>query len=100
MVFHVTQEAAGQLGRARAGRGLPDTVAVRVFGEPHPSGLALGLAFTEIPAEDDSVFSESGTRFFVGVEVAEALTEAVLDVEETVEGPKLVLIQPGTEEPI
>lgn len=91
-MFHVSRAAAIQLANARTDKGLPDTTGVRVFGEPRPGGaLALGLAFTEVPAEDDQVFVEGPTRVFVASEVSEPLADVTLDVEETPEGTQLVL---------
>ena len=93
-MLQVTSAAATQLAQARESQGIPDTFGVRVFGEPQPNGgISLGLAFAELPAEDDEVSEQEGTRIFVAPEVIEPLAAAALDVEETPEGAKLVLTQ-------
>ena len=53
--------------------------------------VAIGLAFTELPAEDDTVTGQGSTKMFVAAEVAEELSGLALDVEQSPEGPKLVL---------
>ena len=55
--------------------------------------MALGLAFAEVPAEDDQVTEQEGTRVFLAPEIVEPLASAALDVEQTPEGGKLVLTQ-------
>lgn len=97
-MFQVTEAAAVQLAEARSDRGIPDSAGIRVFGEPQGGNqMALGLAFTEVPAEDDVVIQQHGTAVFIASEVAGPLDEITLDVEETSEGPKLVLTsaEPG-----
>lgn len=93
--MQLTQAAARQVTSAREAQGVPDTFGLRVFGEPQPSGgTALGLAFVEVPAEDDEVTEQQGLRVFVAPEVVGPLASAALDVEETPQGAKLVLTQP------
>lgn len=99
-MFQVTDAAAAHLAEAARGRGLPDTVGIRVYGEPQSEGgLAVGLVFAEVPAEDDQVAEQSGTRVFLAPEVAGALSEVSLDLKETSEGPKLTLIYSDTGSP-
>jgi Fe-S cluster assembly iron-binding protein IscA len=57
--------------------------------------MAVGLAFAAVPAEDDEVTEQEGTRMFVAPEVVEPLSSAALDVEETPDGPQLVLSRQG-----
>ena len=99
-MLKVTQAAAIQLAEARQAQGLPDTAGVRVFGEAQPEGqMGVGLAFAEVPAGDDQVTERDGTRVFVAPEVADALSSAALDVQETPEGARLVLTpQQGIED--
>lgn len=93
-MLQVTSAAATQLAQARESQGLPDTFGLRVYGEPQPGGgISLGLAFAELPAEDDQVSEQEGTRIFVAPEVIEPLATAALDVEETPEGVKLILTE-------
>lgn len=96
----LTQAAAAQVAQSRESAGLPDTYGLRLFAEPQPGGgVSLGLTFAEVPAEDDQVSEQQGTRVFVAPEVIEPLAAAALDVQETPEGTKLVLTtqEPGTE---
>jgi Fe-S cluster assembly iron-binding protein IscA len=93
-MLQLTSAAATQLAQARESQGLPDSFGLRVFGEPQPGGgVSLGLAFAEVPAEDDQVSEQEGTRLFVAPEVVEPLATAALDVEETPEGVKLILTE-------
>ena len=91
-MLRLTDAAAAELAELRQAQGLPDSFGLRVFGEPQSGGqLALQLAFTEVPAEDDEISEQQGTRVFVAPEVVDPLSRAALDVEQTVEGAKLVL---------
>src|SRR5437016_5546408 len=96
-MLQLTHDAARELGEARRAQGLPDTVGIRVFGEPRSGDeFAIGLPFAEVPAEDDEVTEREGTRVFIAPEVAAPLSSAALDVERTPEGTKLVLTQQET----
>ena len=98
-MLQLTNAAAAQIGEARRAQGLPETAGLRVFGEPRPGGeIAVGLTFAEVPAEDDQVTEQEGTRLFVAPEVAGPLSSAALDVAETPEGVKLVLTEQEAEE--
>jgi Fe-S cluster assembly iron-binding protein IscA len=93
-MLQLTSAAAAQLVQARELQGLPETFGLRVFGEPQPNGeISLALTFVEVPAEDDQVSEQEGTRVFVAPEVVEPLATAALDVEETPEGVKLILTE-------
>jgi iron-sulfur cluster assembly protein len=93
-MLQLTHAAAAEIGEVRRAQGLPDTVGLRVFGEPRAGGeMALGLTFAEVPAEDDQVTEQEGTRVFIAPEVAAPLSSAALDVAETPEGTKLVLTE-------
>ena len=93
-MLRLTHAAAAQLADVRQGQGLPETFGLRVFGEPQSGGrMGLQLSFAEVPAEDDEVSEQEGTRVFVAPEVVEPLSDAALDVEQTPEGTKLVLTQ-------
>ena len=93
-MLQLTHAAAAQIAEARRTQGIPETFGLRVFGQPQSGGdMALGLAFAEVPAEDDQVTEQEGTRVFLAPEIIEPLASAALDVEETPEGGKLVLTQ-------
>ena len=91
-MLHVTQAAASQLAELRQSQGYPENFGARVFGHPATEGeIALRLTFAEVPAEDDQVTEQAGTKVFVAPEVAEPLAASALDVEETQAGPQLVI---------
>ena len=97
-MLQLTNAAAAQVAQTRQSAGLPDTYGLRLFAEPQPGGgISLGLTFAEVPAEDDQVSEQEGTRLFLAPEVVEPLSSAALDVQETPEGAKLVLTsqEPG-----
>lgn len=62
--------------------------------------MSLGLAFADVPAEDDQITESEGTRVFLAPEVAVPLEEAALDVRDTPEGSTFVLTaqRPGSED--
>lgn len=92
-MVQLTRAAAAEVAQSRESAGLPESYGLRFFGEPQQGGgLTLGLTFAEVPAEDDQVSEQEGTRLFVAPEVAEPLASAALDVQHTPEGAKLVLI--------
>ena len=94
-MLRVTTAAADELRNAVRDLGLPDTFGVRLYGRRGPGGgLALALKFVAVPAEDDQVASQAGIRLFLAPEVAGALTNAALDIEQTSAGAVLVLKDP------
>ena len=93
----LTHDAAAEIAEARRAQGVPETFGIRVFGEAQSEGgMDVGLTFAQVPAEDDEVTEQEGTRLFVAPEVAGPLSAAALDVEQTPEGAKLVLTQQET----
>jgi Fe-S cluster assembly iron-binding protein IscA len=99
-MLRLTHAAATEVAQARQARGLPESFGLRIFGEPQPGGaIDLGLAFAEVPAEDDQVTEQEGTRLFLAPEVVEPLATAALDVQDTPDGTTLVLTEqePGQE---
>ena len=93
-MLKLTNAAASQVAEARQAQGLPETAGLRVFGEPQPGGgMTVGLTFAEVPAADDEVTEQEGTRVFVAPEVVGPLSSAALDVKDTPEGVQLVLTE-------
>ena len=93
-MLQLTHDAAAQITRVRHAQGLPESFGVRVFGERiAEGGMDVGLTFAEVPAEDDEVVEQEGTLMFVAPEVAGPLSSAALDVQQTQEGARLVLIR-------
>lgn len=94
-MLEVTAGAAAVLDDTRTKNGLPDDVAVRISpgGSDNGRAQAAGyeLRFATKPQDGDVVLDSGSTRVFVAPEVAEPLGAAVLDAEQTAEGPKLVL---------
>ena len=98
LMLQLTHAAAAELVGTRQAQGLPDTAGLRVFGEPTPGGeLALGVTFAEVPAEDDQVTELDGMRLFIAPEVAEPLSSAALDVSDTGDGAKKLVITQETD---
>jgi Fe-S cluster assembly iron-binding protein IscA len=91
-MLQLTHDAAAEIAEARRAQGVPETFGVRVYGEPQSGGgMEVGLTFAQVPAEDDEVTEQEGTRVFVAPELAGPLSAAAIDVEQTPEGTKLVL---------
>ncbi len=93
-MLKLTPAAATLVAEARRERGLPDTVGLRLFAQGQSGAeMALGMTFAELPAEDDEVTVQDGTRMFLAPEVVGPLSSAALDVDETPEGVALVLTE-------
>ena len=91
-MLQLSSRAASLLDQARESQGIPEHFGVRVYGEPAPEGgTAIGIAFTETPEQGDEVGEQDGTNLFVAPEVAEPLSAALLDAEESPEGVRLTL---------
>jgi len=91
-MFQLTAAAANQLAGIRHTRGIPDSAGLRVYSEPLPSGeRGMALGFADMPASDDLVTEQQGTRVFVAAEMAEQLSDSSLDVADTPDGPKLTV---------
>jgi Fe-S cluster assembly iron-binding protein IscA len=64
---------------------------VRLSGSTNESGQpVIRIAFVEAPDQADHVAERSGTEVYVAPEVAEPLSDAVMDIEDTDVGPQLV----------
>jgi Fe-S cluster assembly iron-binding protein IscA len=91
-MLQVSETAITALQAARDAQELPDSFGVRVFGEPTDSGqMAVSLTFAEVPLENDQVTEQDGTQLFIAPEVAEPLSASVIDLEDTAQGPELVI---------
>src|SRR5205823_4281327 len=88
----LTPAAAAQVAEVRRTRGLSNDVGLRISGEARDGGgLAVGLAFADVPAAGDEVTEQEGTRVFLAPEVIEPLAAVALDVEQTADGTRLIL---------
>lgn len=91
-MFTLTPAAAAELAQFRHSRGISDSAGIRASADPAGDGqLRVALAFSELPAEDDQVTEQQGTKVFVAADLVEPLAETALDVAQTPEGPELRL---------
>lgn len=91
-MLQVSDAAAAVLEETRSAEELPETVGVRVFAQPDPSGdMQVSLTFAEEPLPDDEVTEQAGTQVYIAPEVAEPLSDSVLDLEQAADGPQLVI---------
>jgi Fe-S cluster assembly iron-binding protein IscA len=85
----VTTRAAGELRKALAEESSEAGQVLRLVARPQGSGFALGPDQVE---EDDEVVEEGGeTVLVIASALAEELQGAIIDVEETEEGPRLTI---------
>ncbi|HUH08203.1 MAG TPA: hypothetical protein VML96_10415 [Egibacteraceae bacterium] len=91
-MLEVSQTAASALDQARSAQDLPETFGVRIFGEPGPSGqVSVAMGFVEEPLEGDQVTEQAGTHIFIAPEVAQPVSDSVMDLQQTEDGPRLVI---------
>jgi len=90
-MLKVTSEAAYVLKAAREGVTTP-TAGLRIKRADNPNdgwdGFRIG--FQQEPDATDQVFEQDGLRVFVAADVADALSDRVLDVDATSHGAELV----------
>lgn len=80
-MLQMTDRAADLLRNLRRDAKLPDEAGVRVFSEAAESGKpTLSLGFAPEPAQGDQVAEYGDMRLFVAKELAEPLSDVVLDV--------------------
>lgn len=92
----VTSDAVTLLKATKTSLGAPMEAGVRIIASPstnHSSNnvLNLGFAIDDGPAFDDEEFEQEGLRFFLEPDLADTLDGRVLDVEQTADGPSIVL---------
>ena len=90
-MLQVTTSAATTLSDARTQVGLPDHFGIRIFRGVTDGRSAFEFDFVEEPEDGDEVGEIQDTRYYVAPEVARPLANAVLDAEETTQGPQLTL---------
>ena len=90
-MLKVTSEAAYVLKAAREGVTTP-TAGLRIKRSDSPNdpwdGFKIG--FQQDPDHTDQIFEQDGLRVFVAVEVADELSNRILDVDATSHGAELV----------
>lgn len=85
----VTERAAGELRKALAEESSEAGQVLRLVARPQEDGFALGPDQVE---EGDEVVEEGGeTVLVIASALAEELQGAIIDVEETEEGPRLAI---------
>ena len=98
-MLQLTESAAAALESIRRIEEIPDSHGTRLTGGPQPDGdLAVRLEFVEGPAEGDQVTAQGGTEVYVDPEVAEPLSEAVMDVRDDESGLAFVFRRQTTEQ--
>jgi Fe-S cluster assembly iron-binding protein IscA len=86
-MLQVSEQAAVALEAIRRSEGIPETHGTRLSPAPQPSGdLGIRLDFVEEAEERDQVAEQAGTEVYVDPALAEPLSDAVMDVQETNEG--------------
>ena len=91
-MLQVSDSAVAVLEEARTAQDLPDTLGIRISGQATQAGeIEVLLGFSEEPSENDEVTEQAGTRIFVAQEIAEPLSDAMLDIEDTPSGPQLAI---------
>lgn len=94
-MLQVTQEATAALKEARSRSGAPPEAGVRLRTpgntEDAEDTKVVQLAFQRDPEPGDEMTGTPDLRVFVAKELIEPLSERVLDVKPTPQGPQLTL---------
>lgn len=91
-MLQVTSSAMSTFEQAREAQDLPEDAGVRIYAQRDEQGeVGIALAFAEEPESDDQVTETDGTQVFVAPELAEPLSDSVLDVRDAEEGQELVI---------
>jgi Fe-S cluster assembly iron-binding protein IscA len=94
-VLTISETAASALDQSRAQQGIPDDVTLRVAPAEQAPGQGLSLKFVDQPEDGDQTGSAHGMDFCVAPEVAEALDDAKIDVQNVDDDPQLVIVPAG-----
>lgn len=90
-MLRVSENAAAALENVRSAEGIPESYGVRLSGGQQPSGdVVIDVAFVEAGEDTDQVTEQSGTDVYVAPELAEPLSTAVMDVQDSETGLQLV----------
>ncbi len=91
----LTRTAASLLAESRTRQGIPEDASLRVAATVAQDGDQPGitLGFVEQPFQGDQVGTVHGMPICVAPEVAGALDDAAIDVEDRDGDPHLVLVQ-------
>lgn len=92
-MLKLSENAAAALENLREAEGVPESHGARLTGGEQPGGdIVVRLEFVESPQEADEVAEQAGTEVFVAPEVAEPLSDVVMDVEDSDQGLSFVFI--------
>lgn len=90
-MLQVSEQAAMALEAIRRSEEVPESHDTRLSRASHPdSDIAIRLDFVENAQEEDLVAEQAGTEVYVDPELAEPLSEALMDVEDTEQGLSFV----------
>lgn len=96
-MLQVTEQARTILEWVRTDQKLPESLGIRVSTQPDGE---LSLDWAEEPAEGDEVIRQFGTEIYVASHLVEQLSESVIDLEETPQGPDLTIRPRGPDETV
>lgn len=97
-MLQVSEKAAVALEAIRRSEGVPESHGTRLSAARQPSGdLAIQLQFVEEAEDGDEIAEQDGTEVFVDSELAEPLSDTVMDVQNTEEGMTFVFRSGPTE---
>jgi Fe-S cluster assembly iron-binding protein IscA len=86
-MLQVSEKAAVALETIRRSEGIPESHGTRLAATRDQSGdLAISLHFVEEAEEGDQVAEQAGTEVYVDSELAEPLSDSVMDVQNTEQG--------------
>jgi Fe-S cluster assembly iron-binding protein IscA len=94
-VLTISQTAASALDRSRSQQGIPDDVTLRVAPAEQAPSEGLSLKFVDQPHDGDQTGTAHGLAFCVAPEVADALSDARIDVRPADDGAQLVIVPVG-----
>ena len=92
----MTQAAAAALTATRADVGAPDTYGVRFTASPAQDGQGTRISFEFVPGPgpDDGQSEADGLQAYTAPEVTAIIGDAVVDLEPTNDGARLVMRRP------
>ncbi len=91
-MLQVTSAAMSTFEQAKGAQDLPADAGVRIFAQRDEQGeIGIALAFAEEPQDGDQVTETDGTAVYVAPELADPLSDSVLDVQDSDEGAQIVL---------
>jgi Fe-S cluster assembly iron-binding protein IscA len=92
-MLELSPRAAAALESLREIEGIPEDHGTRLTGQPQPTGdLAVHLEFVESVPEDDQVVEHAGIQVHVDPQIAEPLSDVVMDVQQSEQGEAFVFV--------